>query len=113
MILDIISAVLLALGGFFCIVGGIGLNRLPDFYSRGHAVGVTDTCGAGLVLIGLMFQVPDHLVLIKLGAILVFLLVTSPISGHAVAKAAWRSGLRPEPVTVLDGIDLDETEGSS
>ncbi len=102
-VLDILSAIFLALGGFFCVVGGIGLNRLPDFYTRGHAVGVTDTCGAGFVLLGLMFQAPDYLVLTKLIAVMVFLLVTSPISGHAVAKAAWRSGLQPKMVEHLDG----------
>ena len=63
---------------------------------------MTDTCGAGLVLIGLMFQVPDHMVLIKLVAVMVFLLVTSPISSHAVAKAAWRSGLIPQRCDFLD-----------
>jgi multicomponent Na+:H+ antiporter subunit G len=100
--LDILSVIFLSLGCFFCIVGGLGLNRLPDFYTRGHAVGVTDTCGAGLVLIGLMFQAPDYLVLTKLIAVMVFLLVTSPISSHAVAKAAWRSGLKPKLVESTD-----------
>lgn len=95
LVFDGISWVFLLIGSFFCIVGGVGLNRLPDFYSRGHAVGVTDTMGAGMVMIGLMFQATDPLVLIKLVAVLVFLLVTSPISSHAVARAAWRSGLNP------------------
>ena len=49
-----------------------------------------------------MFQVPDHMVLIKLVAVMVFLLVTSPISSHAVAKAAWRSGLIPQRCDFLD-----------
>ena len=102
MVLNVLSAICLALGCFFCLVGGIGLNRLPDFYTRGHAVGVTDTCGAGLVLIGLMFQAPDGMVLTKLLTVMTFLLVTSPISGHAVAKAAWRSGLEPKLVEFPD-----------
>ncbi|MDG1478347.1 MAG: monovalent cation/H(+) antiporter subunit G [Myxococcota bacterium] len=101
-VLDILSAVFLSLGCFFCVVGGIGLNRLPDFYTRSHAVGVTDTCGAGFVLVGLMFQVSDHLVLTKLIAVMVFLLVTSPISSHAVAMAAWRSGIQPKLVESID-----------
>ena len=102
MIFDVLSMICLSLGCFFSLVGGIGLLRLPDFYTRGHAVGVTDTCGAGLVFLGLMFQAPDHMVLIKLIAVIVFLLVTSPISSHAVAKAAWRSGLEPQQVRYLD-----------
>ena len=69
MVLDVLSGVFLSLGCFFCVVGGVGLIRLPDFYTRGHAVGVTDTCGASFVLIGLMFQVPDSMTLIKLAAV--------------------------------------------
>jgi multisubunit Na+/H+ antiporter MnhG subunit len=43
-------------GGFFCLVGGIGLLRMPDFYTRMHAASVTETLGAGLMLLGLMLQ---------------------------------------------------------
>ena len=96
--LDILSGLLLAGGSFFCLVGGVGLNRFPDFYTRSHAVGVTDTMGAGLILAGLMLQTlaPFQLfVLVKLVTVMVFLLVTSPISGHAVTRAAWQSGLMP------------------
>ena len=57
--LDILAWTLLGLGTFFCLVGGIGLNRFPDFYTRIHANGVTDTLGAGLILTGLMFQTGD------------------------------------------------------
>jgi len=94
-VLDVVSWALLLSGSLFCLVGGVGILRLPDFYTRGHAVGVTDTCGAVLVLMGLMLQVPDALVLVKLVAVSVFLLITSPIASHAVARAAWRSGLQP------------------
>ncbi|MEL6347187.1 MAG: monovalent cation/H(+) antiporter subunit G [Myxococcota bacterium] len=95
LVLDGISLVLLLIGSLFCVIGGIGLNRLPDFYSRSHAVGVTDTMGAGMVMVGLMFQAPDPFVLVKLIAVLTFLLITSPISSHAVTRAAWRCGLNP------------------
>lgn len=47
---------LLSTGAFFCAVGGLGILRLPDFYSRQHAAGITDTLGSSLVLIGLMLQ---------------------------------------------------------
>ena len=53
--LELLAAVLLGLGTFFCVVGGIGLHRMPDFYTRTHAASITDTLGAALVLIGLMF----------------------------------------------------------
>lgn len=88
LLIDIVSWVLLLGGSFFLIVGAIGLVRLPDFFSRMHAAGVTDTGGAGLVLLGLMVQGGLTLVTVKLFFLLVFLWFTSPTACHALAKAA-------------------------
>ncbi len=85
----------LVLGSLFCLIGGLGLLRLPDFYSRTHGGGITDTLGLALVLIGLMLQGGLSLVSVKLITILVIALLASPTSTHAVAKAAFRSGLQP------------------
>ena len=94
-VLDILSWICLAGGGFFIIVGGIGLIRLPDFYTRVHATGITDTLGAMLIMIGLMLQAGWGLITVKLALVLVFLMLTSPTSGHALSKAAWLRGLKP------------------
>ena len=94
-VLDILSWVCLITGSVFCIIGGLGLLRLPDFYSRMHGAGITDTLGVGLVLIGLMFQGGGPLVTIKLVMILIIALIASPTSTHALAKAAYKSGLKP------------------
>ncbi|MHC4958574.1 MAG: monovalent cation/H(+) antiporter subunit G [Planctomycetota bacterium] len=83
-------------GVFFSLVGGIGLHRLPDFYSRMHAAGITDTLGATLVLAGLMLLGGASQATVKLAMILGLLLVTSPTAGHALARAALRHGLKPE-----------------
>lgn len=93
---DILSWICLVFGSFFCLTGAIGLMRFPDFYSRNHAAGITDTMGAGLILIGLMLQAGWGLVLPKLFLILLFSLLASTTSSHAVAKAALKSGLKPE-----------------
>ena len=53
--LDFLSALFLLAGAFFGLVGGIGLVRMPDFYTRMHAASVTETLGAGLILTGLVF----------------------------------------------------------
>ena len=53
-VVELASGVLLALGTFFCVTGGLGLLRLPDFYSRAHAGGLADTLGATLILGGLV-----------------------------------------------------------
>ena len=45
--LDVLSWILLLGGGAFAVVGGIGLLRLPDMFSRMHGAGITDTLGAG------------------------------------------------------------------
>ncbi len=92
---DIASWALLVTGGGFCLVGGIGLLRLPDVYARMHAAGITDTLGAGLILAGLMLQGGFSLVSVKLLLILVFLLFTSPAATYALANAAYRQGLAP------------------
>jgi len=82
-------------GSIFVIIGGIGLLRFPDFYTRIHAAGITDTMGAWLILIGLMFSSGWTLVTAKLVILLIFLVMTSPLASHALAKAAFMRGLRP------------------
>ena len=98
---DIVSWILLIAGSLFCVIGGIGLLRLPDFFSRMHGAGITDTLGAALVLVGLMVQAGLSLLTVKLIMILIILWLTSPTSTHAIAKAARMSGLDP----VVDGDD--------
>ena len=92
---DMVSWACILLGSFFCIVGGIGILRLPDFFSRLHGSSITDTLGAGLIFIGLMVHSGFSLVTVKLVMILFFLLLTSPTAAHAIAKAALMEGLKP------------------
>ena len=67
--LDFVSALCLAAGAFFCLVGGIGLVRMPDFFTRVHAASVTETLGAGLLLLGLILKAGLTLVSVKLAII--------------------------------------------
>lgn len=96
LIVDFLSWVLLLTGGLFLLAGGIGLLRLPDFFTRVHAAGVTDTMGAGAILLGLMLQAGLTQVSIKLVLIIVFMLFTSPTASHALAQAALHGGLKPQ-----------------
>jgi multicomponent Na+:H+ antiporter subunit G len=93
--LDIASWILLVCGGLFCIVGGIGLLRMPDFYTRVHAASVTDTLGVGLILLGLILQAGWTLVAAKLVVIGLLIFFTSPAATHALARAALGRGLEP------------------
>ncbi|MBT8049043.1 MAG: monovalent cation/H(+) antiporter subunit G [Xanthomonadales bacterium] len=94
-VLDTISWILLTAGAFFVLVGGIGALRMPNLYTRMHAASVTDTMGAVLVLCGVMVQAGLSLATIKLAAILLFLLITSPTSSYALAHAALLAGIKP------------------
>jgi multicomponent Na+:H+ antiporter subunit G len=95
LVTDGVSWVLLASGSFLVLVGALGLIRMPDFYTRMHAAGITDTLGADLILLGLMVQAGFSLVTIKLLLIGAFLFFTSPTSTHAIANAALTAGLKP------------------
>lgn len=97
-LVDAVSAILLLAGAFFVAVGGIGVFRLPDFYTRLHGAGVTDTLGAGLILFGLMLQAGFTLAAVKILMILIFLFVTGPTSCHALAQAARANGLEAEGI---------------
>ncbi|NOX82857.1 MAG: monovalent cation/H(+) antiporter subunit G [Alphaproteobacteria bacterium] len=92
---DIASWALILLGSAAVVTGALGLVRFPDFYTRLHAAGVTDTAGAELIIFGMMLQAPTWIVVAKLGFIAVFLGLTSPVATHAIAHAAWMVGFRP------------------
>ena len=91
--LDLLSWILLVLGTVTGIIGAMGLYRFPDFYSRIHAAGVTDTLCAGLILLGLMLQAGMTLITVKLILILAMLWLTSPVASHALVQAAIHSRL--------------------
>ena len=94
-ILDYASWLLLSLGGLFVFIGGLGVLRMPDLYTRMHAASLTDTMGSVLIIVGVMLQAGASFAAIKLAAILVFLLLTGPTATNALASAAILSGHRP------------------
>jgi len=98
LVLEIFSWFSLLGGMFFSMVGGIGIVRLPDFFSRIHGGGITDTLGVGMIIVGLLLQPTTFLSLVslKLIMILFFLAMTSPSSCHALARSAISHGLKPE-----------------
>lgn len=107
---DVASWLLIGSGGVFLIIGAIGLNRMPDVFTRMHATSVSDTFGAGLMLVGLMVQGGFSLVTAKLLFLLLFLWFTAPIATHAVARAALLAGCKPA-VVEESPVDGDEPKG--
>jgi len=111
-VLEVMSWVSLLVGGLLIITGSIGVLRFPDLYTRMHAASVTDTGGAGLVLFGLMLQAGLTLVTVKLVLILWFLLFTSPVSSHVLAKAALHGKLEPQVDGEEEGAPLPHSSTS-
>lgn len=95
-ITQVVSGVALGIGSLLLISGSVGLLRFPDFYSRMHAAGITDTLAFGLIILAMMLQAGWSLPLFKLALILIFVLFSSPTSSHALAKAAQHGGVVPQ-----------------
>ena len=109
-ILELLSGLCLLLGGVLCITGGVGMLRMPDFFSRVHAAGVTETLAAPLLLTGLLLQMEWSLDSVKVIMILILVLATNPTATHALTNATLHGGQRP----LEFGNDQDATgEGSS
>ncbi|NNE08769.1 MAG: monovalent cation/H(+) antiporter subunit G [Gemmatimonadetes bacterium] len=94
-VLIIVSDICLVVGAIFCLIGALGMLRLPGFYTRLHAAGMIDTTGAGFLVLGFMIKAGLSLITIKLMFLLLFLLIASPTATHALAKTAYRNGHEP------------------
>jgi multicomponent Na+:H+ antiporter subunit G len=106
---DILSWIFIIIGSVFLLIGGIGVLRLPDVFTRMHAAGITDTLGADAIIIGLIIQAGPNLVAIKLALMLLFVFFASPTATHALAQAALSVGVRPK---LDDDLREDQAEGS-
>lgn len=94
-LIDMLSWLFIGAGALLGIAGGIGIHRFPDFYSRLHAAGTTDTLCAALFLIGLAMQTGVSVASFKLLLIFAFLFFSSPTASHALANAAMLGNLKP------------------
>lgn len=93
---QIIGTVVFIIAGlFFLLIGSVGLVRLPDFYSRTHAVSKSDTLGLLLVIMGLTIYEGWNLNTAKFFLISVFIALANPIGAHALARAANLRGIKP------------------
>lgn len=110
LVIAVLSGVFLVAGAFFIVVGGIGVLRLPDVFTRMHAAGIKDTMGSALTLVGLMLLGGFSLVTAKLFIIWGLLWLTCSVSSHAVARAALRGGVRPLLAGQVAGGPARESE---
>jgi multicomponent Na+:H+ antiporter subunit G len=94
-LLNYLSYGLLAIGSLFIVIGGVGVLRMPDIYTRMHASSITETTGSLFILAGLMLFSGATLSTIKLTAIALFLLFTSPVSSYALVNTALLAKVTP------------------
>lgn len=119
MIVDIISYIFLAIGCIFCLLGAIGVHRFPDPYTRLHATGMISTFGAIFVIGSVIIQAiqgwvteglgsPQQILAIHSLVALASILLTSPTSTHAIARASHRSGIKAARAVVDDLKEPEE-----
>ena len=111
MTVRIIADVLIAIGAIFALAGVIGILKMPDTYSRMQA----STCVATLGMLGAMlgallvaiFVKADVGAAVKIAVIALLILVTNPLGSHALAKGAYKAGIRPEKKMETDDLGRD------
>lgn len=110
----ILSAFFLIAGSALCLVAAVGVLRLPDFFMRMHATTKAGVAGCGLLLIGVAFGAPSVSMWIKVAIAITFLLLTTPIAGHLLARAGyiggvalWRNTVKDELKDVLPRGDFE------
>lgn len=90
-----IGIAFIIVGLFFLLVAAIGMVRLPDVYTRSHAVGLTDSLGALFLLTGLALYQGFNANMVRVLIVLALLYLLNPVITHATVRAALRCGLKP------------------
>jgi multicomponent Na+:H+ antiporter subunit G len=104
MITAIVTSVLILAGSFFALVAAIGINRLPDLYTRMHAASKAGTVGSGLLLLAVGIYSGDLAVFARAVAGFFFFILTAPVSAHLLAKAAHEVGYAMSAAAARDDL---------
>ena len=102
--IELLTGIILLLGGFFVAVSAIGVLRLPDVFMRMHAATKAGTLGAGLVLLAAALLFGTLSVTVKATVVFVFLLFTAPVAAHVLGRAAYYDGVEKWSRTGLDEL---------
>lgn len=111
--MDLISALLMAVGAAFSLLAAVGLHRFDDVFARMHAAGKASTLGLLLILLGAALRLSTLGQVMKLGVVAVLAVVTIPAGVYVIARAAWRAGTELAEATVFDDASrkrLDEID---
>ena len=102
---DIFGNLLIITGAFFLFSAGLGVLRMPDTYNRIQTGTKATTLGTILILIGLAFLHPAWT--LKLVILIFFVMLTNPVSSHALARASHSIGVHETEQTVIDQLKTD------
>ncbi len=94
-LVEIVQWALILAGSFFLVVGAFGVARMPDVFTRMHAASVSDTLGAGCLILGMCLESGFTLVTVELLIILILFFFTSPLATHALSRSALVVGIQP------------------
>ncbi len=89
MVLDLIVVILMVGGFFFLIVGLVGILRLPDVFTRMHAMSKCDTLGAGMILFALILLLPEFTDIIRTLLIIFLIFTINPVITHLIARVEY------------------------
>ncbi len=93
--MPVIVTLMIVVGLFFLVVAAVGMVRLPDVYTRSHAVALTDAIGAFFLLTGLAIYHGFTTDTLRILVVLALLYLVNPVISHATVRAALRSGQKP------------------
>ena len=103
-IANYIAAVLVVVGAGFGLIAAVGVLRLPDLYTRLHAASKAGAIGAGLIFLAVAVASLDGAIVLRALIGIVFLLLSTPVSAHLLARAAFRSGETPTDTTTIEDL---------
>jgi multicomponent Na+:H+ antiporter subunit G len=103
-----LAGIFLAVGGAFSCLAGLGLLRFPDVYTRLHAAAKAGPVGAGFALLAVAVSAADAPVMLRALAGIAFLVLTSPVSAHLLARAAYVAGIRPDTLTKVNDLESEK-----
>lgn len=103
-VVAIIVSVLMLAGAAFTLTAAIGINRLPELYTRMHAASKAGTVGAGLTFLAIGIHSADLPTFVRAIAGILFFILTAPISAHLLARAAHQIGYPLYEKTVMDDL---------
>jgi len=109
-ILQYLAGGIMIIGAIFSLLAAVGILRLPDLYTRMHAVSKAGTMGAGLMFIAIAVVSFEGAVILRAIAGFVFLFLTMPVSAHLLARAALSVGYKPSSLTQLNELDPKDLE---